>query len=35
MESLDVEISSIMTSKNMQEFAVLMEKVEKLYKDGI
>jgi hypothetical protein len=34
-ESLDVEISSIMTSKNMQEFAVLMEKVEQLYKDGI
>jgi predicted house-cleaning noncanonical NTP pyrophosphatase (MazG superfamily) len=34
-ESLEVEIKQIMTSKNMQEFAVLMEKVEQLYKDGI
>jgi len=34
-ESLDVEIKQIMTSKDMQELAVMMEKIEQLYKDGI
>jgi len=34
-ESLDVEIKQIMTSKDMQELAVVMEKIEQLYKDGI
>jgi predicted house-cleaning noncanonical NTP pyrophosphatase (MazG superfamily) len=34
-ESLSVEISSIMTSKDMQELAIVLEKVEQLYKDGI
>jgi hypothetical protein len=34
-ESLDVEIKQIMTSKDMQELAAVMEKVEQLYKDGI
>jgi len=34
-ESLSVEISSIMTSKDMQELTVVLEKVEQLYKDGI
>jgi len=34
-ESLDVEIKQIMTSKDMQEIAAVMEKIEQLYKDGI
>jgi hypothetical protein len=34
-ESLDVEIKQIMTSKDMQELAAVMEKIEQLYKDGI
>ncbi len=35
MESLDVEIKQIMSSKDMQELAAVMEKIEQLYKDGI
>ena len=34
-ESLSVEISSIMTSKDMQELATVMEKIEQLHKDGV
>jgi len=33
--SLDVEIKQIMTSKDMAELAVVMEKIEQLHKDGV
>lgn len=33
--SLDVEIKQIMSSKDMQELATVMEKIEQLHKDGV
>ena len=33
--SLDVEIKQIMSSKDMQELAAVMEKIEQLHKDGV
>ena len=33
--SLDVEIKQIMSSKDMQELATVMEKIEQLHKEGV
>ena len=33
--SLDVEIKQIMSSKDMQELATVMEKIERLHKEGL
>jgi len=33
--SLDVEIKQIMSSKDMQELATVMEKIERLHKEGV
>lgn len=33
--SLDVEIKQIMSSKDMQELATVMEKIEQLHKEGL